>query len=547
MRHVLGIAIACLLVCAPRRAAAEPAAAAGFRGRGAETGLEFHHTFGGKDHLKKIVEATGPGVALFDMDGDGDLDAYLVNGSWLEGLSTDEKAKEATNRLYRNEGSWRFADVTDAAGVGDKGYGMGVVAADYDGDGHVDLYVTNYGPNVLYRNRGDGTFEDVTARAGVGGPELVNGRLKWSTNAVFFDADGDADLDLYVSNYLAFDPVFNEYYGPEGFPGPSSYLGQASILYRNNGDGTFTDVTSEAGLLRKDGRGMGATVLDYDGDGRPDIFEANDNMANYLFRNVGDGKFEEVALDALVAYGQGGENTAAMHGSGGDFDNDGRMDLLVADANFCSLFRNLGDGHFQDVAQVTGLARVCGQYATWGGFFFDYDQDGLLDIFLANGGLHHLFGQQNLVLRGGKRFTDVSLDLGRRLFYEKRTSRGAACGDLDGDGDVDVVVMNIDRDGSPTLYENQAANGAWIAFQLAGKSPNTQALGATVRVEAGGARQCRYVQTCASYLSSSDPRPHFGLGTAEQADRVEVRWPSGRTTAYEGLAAGKVHTLREED
>jgi len=537
---------ACLLLWPAHGAAANPATE--FVARGPETGIGFHYTFGGS-RLTKIVESTGAGVALFDMDGDGDLDAYFVNGAWLPGISTDERAKDATNHLYRNEGGWRFVDVTAAAGVGDGGYGMGVTAADYDGDGAVDLYVTNYGPNVLYRNRGDGTFEDVTRKAGVGGPAALNGRPKWSTNSVFFDMDGDGDLDLYVCDYLTFDPDFDEYYGPEAFPGPSSYLGQPSLLYRNNGDGTFTDVTREAGVWRADGRGMGATAVDYDGDGRPDLFEANDNMVNYLFRNLGDGRFAEVAVDALVAYGQGGENTAAMHGCAGDYDGDGRLDLFVTDLNYGALLRNLGNGHFEDVAQVSGIARLTGRYAMWGGFLFDYDADGVSDLFIANGGAHHLFGQQNVVLRGtgDGRFADVSLDLGRRVFFEKRTSRGAACGDLDGDGDLDVVAVNIDGDGAPSLYENRAATGHWITFRLAGRAPNTQALGATVRVVAGGRSQVRYAQTCNAYLSSSDPRPTFGLGDAARADRVEVRWPSGATRVWENLAADRCHVLAEED
>ncbi|MHC4973615.1 MAG: CRTAC1 family protein [Planctomycetota bacterium] len=514
----------------------------------AGSGIDFRHRFGG-EKMTRIVEATGPGVGLFDADGDGDLDVYFVNGGWLEGISSDTKAKQAKNRLYRNDGGWKFTDITDQAGVGDPGYGMGCTAADYDGDGHVDLYVTNYGPNVLFRNNGDGTFTDVTGKAGVGGPAKLNGWTKWSTNSIFFDADGDSDLDLYVCNYLAFDPDFLEYYGPEGFPGPSSYLGQPSLLYRNDGNGKFTDLTKEAGLWQNDGRGMGASVIDVDGDGRPDIFEANDNMQNYLFRNLGGGKFKNIAVAALVAYGQMGENTAAMHASVDDYDADGRLDLLVADANFSALYRNDGSSRFVDAAEGSGLAKLCGRYASWGAFFFDYDNDGTLDVFLANGGAHHLYGQQNLVLRGtgDARFTDVSLALGRRVFFKKRTSRGAACGDIDNDGDPDVVVQNIDKDGSPTLYENRAAGGHhWIGFLLKGAGPNPQALGAKVTVVAGGRTRVSYVQTCASYLSSCDPRRLFGLGKTGSITRVEVRWPSGKVNVFQNLAIDRYHTLEEE-
>jgi len=492
-----------------------------------QAGVSFAHTFGDQK-LSNMVEATGSGAALLDYNGDGLLDIYLVNGAHTEGVN-DPKARPATaaeNHLYRNRGDGTFEDVTHEAGVGHTGYGVGVVAGDHDGDGHVDLYLLNYGPNVLYRNRGDGTFEDVTRKAGVAGPQKLNRFIKWSTNAVFLDHDSDGDLDLYVSNYMAFDPSYRSYYLPQGMPGATSYLGQASTLYRNEGGGKFSDVTREAGLYRPTGKGMGASAVDYDGDGNPDLFEANDAMANVLFRNNGDGTFADVAGVVHVAYNQAGEQTASMHGSFGDVNGDGRLDLYVADLTYGALFVNTADNVFTDQSINSGVSPAAGKFSGWGAGLYDFDNDGDLDLYVATGGSHHLFGEQDRLFKnvGGGKFQDASLHCGGH-FATKRVGRGVAFGDLDNDGDVDVLVVNNDPGGAPALLRNDNRGGHWLTVKVVGTRSNKEGIGARITVKAGARTQVREVQRARSYLSSCDVRVHFGLGQAATVDEIQIRWP----------------------
>ena len=505
----------------------EPTCGAPFTDITRQAGVTFVHTFGDQK-LSNMVEATGSGAALLDYNGDGLLDIYLVNGAHIEGVNdaAAKPATAATNVLYRNKGDGTFEDVTQKAGVGHTGYGVGVVAGDHDGDGQVDLYVLNYGPNVLYRNRGDGTFEDVTRKAGVAGSDKINRFIKWSTNAVFLDYDIDGDLDLYVSNYMAFDPTYRSYYKPQGMPGATSYLGQASTLYRNEGGGKFTDVTREAGLLRPMGKGMGVNAVDYDGDGDPDIFEANDAMANYLFRNNGDGTFTDVADVVHVAYNQAGEQTASMHGSFGDVNGDGRFDFYVADLTYGALFVNTADNVFTDQSIVSGLSPAAGKFSGWGAGLHDFDRDGDLDLFVATGGSHHLFGEQDRLFNnvGGGKFRDASLHCGGH-FATKRVGRGAAFGDLDNDGDVDMVVVNNDPGSAPALLRNDNRGGHWLTVKVVGTRSNKEGIGARVTVKTGARTQVREVQRATSYLSSCDVRVHFGLGRAATVDEIQIRWP----------------------
>jgi len=506
------------------------------------SGITFNHSIGDNE-LSNIVESTGAGCAFFDYDGDGDLDVYLVNGAYLSGISHARGralAGKLSNALYRNDGKARFVDVTAEAGVGDRGYGMACVAGDIDNDGDADLMITNYGRDTLYRNNGDGTFVDATKTAGVGS-EL------WSVGATFIDADNDGDLDLFVGGYLVFDPDYRYFYAAEAFPGPLAYRGQQDTMYRNRGDGTFEDVSVASGLRKTTGRAMGVAACDIDGDGLQDLFVANDGMQNFFYRNMGGGSFVNIALKTGTAFGQNGEATSAMGPEFGDFDHDGRMDLMVPDMGYGCLYRNTGSGFFEEMSARAGMATVLGQYTSWSGNFLDYDNDGVLDILIVNGDAHHLEPEEDVLFRGmGKGvFKDVSSTSGRD-FGNKFVGRGSATGDFDNDGDLDLLVLDLnDR---PRLLRNDGGNSKhWLMVRAVGTVSNRDAVGARITVTTGGRAVVGDVRSASGYLSQSDPRVHFGLGGATKADTVKIRWPSGHQQELKNVAANQVLTVREPE
>ncbi len=524
------------------------------------SGIDFVHINAASGE-KYLVETMCGGCGFFDYDGDGDLDVYLVNGAHLPGFRPGHKP---INRLYRNNGEgagWTFTDVTGASGVGDSGYGMGCVVGDYDNDGDLDLYVTNFGPNAFYRNEGDGTFTDVTAQAGVGD-------ALWGSAAAFFDADRDGDLDLYVANYLDFTLENNKVcsgprsLGKRAYCHPDEYPGAADVLYRNEGDGTFKDMTREAGIYRPDGKGLGVVCTDYDGDGDLDIYVANDSMENYLFANSGDGKFEEIGLLVGAAFNEMGQTEAGMGVDCADVDGDGDLDLMIGhlDSETNTLYRNEGDGTFTDVTASAGIGPPTLLSVTFGLVFLDVDNDGDADAFAANGhvldNVHLMPYQQPNQLfenEGGGRFVDASARFGAGLSIA-RVSRGLAAGDYDNDGDVDLLVGNIaDR---PDLLRNEGGNGgSWLAVKLVGgarggqgsevRVSNRDGIGARVRVVAGDRAQVKEVHSGTSYLAMSDLRLHFGLGKQDRVDLVEVRWPSGVVDRIEGVEVNRVMIIRE--
>lgn len=516
-----------------------------------DAGIDLTHTWGDPE-LSTILEATGPGCAVIDYDSDGNMDLYLINGASVEGVSDPYPEGESptgtpTNRLYRNNGDGTFADVTEASGTGCGGYGMGAIVGDYDADGDPDLFVANYGPNRLYRNNGDGTFTDVAEAAGVTGPEELKGFTKWSLHGTFLDFDGDGWLDLYVANYLAFDPEYRYFFGPEGLPGPLSYDGQPDILYHNNGDGTFTDVTEKAGVLKPNGRTMSVGASDYDGDGDLDIFASNDAMENYLFRNNGDGTFAEVALRQGVAFGGFGEATSSMAPAFADLDNDGDLDLFVPDMGYSSLYRNDGE-MFLEMSARSGVAEAAGQYTSWAPVIIDIDNDGLEDLFVTNGDAHHLYGEEDMLLinRGGMRFEDVTLECGPYFHEAEHVGRGAAAVDWDNDGDMDVLVANL---GGPTVLLRNDWDGPthWLKIVLRGTTSPTDGRGAKVVIQAGEQRWMRQAGAASGYLSFNDPRLHFGLGAAGSVARVEIHWPSGIVQSLEDVEADQILTVTEPE
>jgi enediyne biosynthesis protein E4 len=509
----------------------------------AKAGVLFTHSFGA-ENLGSLLEGACAGAVWFDYNNDGLMDLYLVSGKDLgKGMHPyplrKAPAAPARNHLFRNNGEGGFTDVTTAAGIGADLFSMAAVAADFDNDGFVDLLVTGYGRAILYRNRGNGTFEDVTAKAGL----RVSG---WSIGAAWLDYDRDGCVDVFIGRYVKFDPEYRSYYAADNYPGPLDYAPETSALWKNNCNGTFTDVSIPSGIAAVKGRAMGVTAADFDLDGYPDIYVANDKSENFLFHNKGNGKFEEIALPAGVAYGQNGENTSAMGPVLQDFDEDGRVDLWVSDSKYDRLLKNMGGLQFEDVTQKAGIAQLSAQYVSWGTGLHDFDNDGLDDIFIVHGGLVHLVPQEHSVFRnkGAGKFEDVSGTAGA-FFAQKSVGRGAAFADYDNDGRVDAVIVNL---GAPAylLHNTSPAAGHWLAVRLVGRKSNRDGIGARVELVVGGRRQMHERTAGSGYLSQDDPRLHFGLGAAAKLDRLTVIWPSGATQTLENVAADRVLTVTEQ-
>jgi hypothetical protein len=514
-----------------------------------ETHITFKHTDGSSGRYY-IMETVSAGLALFDYDNDGDVDIYFLNGAPLKGTESNVLPK---NALYRNEGNWNFTDVTEKAGLGDTGYGLGVAVADYDNDGDQDVYLNNYGPNVLYQNNGDGTFTDITKRAG------VDNGFQVGAGTCFLDMDKDGDLDLYVANYLEFSYDTHVTKNTQGVPvyaNPRHYRPVHDNLFRNNGDGTFTDVSKESGIADHAGWGMGMVCGDYDNDSDTDIFIANDVAENFLFMNNGSGKFEEVALISGFAYDLSGHSQGSMGVDCGDYDNDGWLDFYMTNfqQQFAALYKNLGHGIFEEVNLIAGAGAGTRPHVTWGNSFVDFDNDGDRDIFVACGHLQDnvelyddtkTYLARNLLLMntGDGKFINISDKAGDGMKV-KLSSRGAGFDDLDNDGDIDVVIMNSRRE--PTILRNDSLSKRhWIQVHLRGTKSNRNGVGAQVKVVAGDLTLLDEVHSGRGYQSHYGMRLHFGLGNREKIDRIEVRWIGGGVDTFKNIAADQLLTITE--
>ena len=514
-----------------------------------ETHITFKHTDGssGKYYIMETISA---GLALFDYDNDGDVDIYFLNGAPLKGTESNVRPK---NALYRNEGNWKFTDVTEQTGLGDTGYGLGVAVADYDNDGDQDVYLNNYGSNVLYQNNGDGTFTDIAKQAG------VDNGFQVGAGACFLDMDKDGDLDLYVSNYLEFSydtHVTKNIQGVPVYANPRYYRPVHDNLYINNGDITFTDVSKERGIAEHAGWGMGTVCGDYDNDGDTDIFVANDVAENFLFKNNGSGKFEEVALISGFAYDLSGHSQGSMGVDCGDYDNDGWLDFYMTSfqQQFAALYKNLGNGIFDEVNLITGAGSGTRPYVTWGNSFVDFDNDGDRDIFVACGHLQDnvelyddtkTYLARNILLMntGDGKFVNVSNESGDGMKI-KLSSRGAGFDDLDNDGDIDVVILNSRRE--PTILRNDSpSKGHWIQVRLRGTKSNRDGVGARVKVIAGDLTLVDEVHSGRGYQSHYGMRLHFGLGNRNRIDRIEVHWIGGGSDILKDIAVDHLLTITE--
>jgi len=507
-------------------------------------------------------ETMAGGVAVFDYNNDGLLDIFFTNGAAIPSL--EKTGPEYWNRLFRNNGDGTFTDVTEKAGLKGIGYSMGVAAADYDNDGFVDLYVTGVNRNQLFHNNGDGTFTDVTEKAGVTGIIPKYGKA-WSIAAGWLDYNNDGRLDLFVVNYLNYDIKTATLCRNQGLPAycsPVDFLGMPNILYRNNGDGTFTDVSEPSHISKYVGKAMGLAFDDYDDDGFTDIFVSNDTFENYLLHNNGDGTFTNVALSAGVAYNAFGNAIAGMGAEFVDINNDGLPDIFET-AMFGEgfpLYRNLGHGQFEDVTAATSLAALTSRSTAWGVGVFDFDNDGYKDLFTANSDIldnsmelaHRSYPLPDRVFRnqGNLTFEDVSANAGAS-FQVPAPHRGAAFGDLDNDGKIDAVVSVLN--GPPEIWMNRSAKGStsnpnhWIILKLVGLKSNRDGLGTKIKVTTSLGTQYNHATTTGSYNSSNDKRVHFGLGWAAVVDSIELTWPSGVKQVLKNVKADQIVTVTESE
>ena len=516
----------------------------------AATGIAFVHT-DGSGGQRYIIEAMSAGLVMFDYDGDGCEDIYFLNGAPLKGTRQNEAPPR--NSLYRNNGDWSFTDVTAEAGVGDAGFALGATAADYNNNGYLDLYVNNFGANVLYRNNGDGTFTDVTQETGVACGEKVG------AGVCFLDMNANGNLDLYVGSYVKFsyeNHVPHVFMGLPSYASPMDYEPEPDNLFRNNGDGTFTDVSQASGIRQHATTSMGMVCADFNNDGHTDIFVGNDVMPNSLLLNDGTGKFTDVGILHGVAFDSDGGVHGSMGTDLGDYDNDGLLDLFVTSygSELSTLYRNLGDGFFEDVTRKTGAGASTLPHVTWGHGLIDFDNDGHRDLFIACGDLDDNVGLRkdttayalpNILMRntGDGRFVDVSAESGDGMLI-RRSSRGVVFGDLDNDGLLDVVILNSRT--APTVLRNESPGAHhWLQIHLRGTTSNRHGVGARVKVTAGNLSLVDEVRSGRSYQSHFGLRLHFGLGVHAQVDQVEVRWPSGQTDMFEQVQVDRVITLVE--